>query len=87
MFLYTLPAKISPRPSLEMLYPELNLYPNAERLKAVGLDAKSFGIAVDVLMDGRKISEYKEEGREKIDLILKAQESQITSPEELGWNK
>lgn len=76
-------VQISPRPSLEMLYPELNLYPNAERLKAVGLDAKSFGIAVDVLMDGRKISEYKEEGREKIDLILKAQESQITSPEEL----
>ena len=30
-----------------------------------------------------KISEYKEEGREKIDLILKTQQSQITSPEEL----
>ncbi len=76
-------TQISPRPSLEMLYPEINLYPNGERLKAVGLDSRSFGIAVDVLMDGKKISEYKEEGREKIDLILKTQESQITSPEEL----
>lgn len=76
-------TQISPRPSLEILYPEINLYPNNERLKAVGLDAQSFGITIDVLMDGRKISEYKEEGREKIDLILKTQQSQITSPEEL----
>ncbi|WP_104722084.1 efflux RND transporter permease subunit [Helicobacter mesocricetorum] len=72
-----------PFPSLELLYPEFNLYPNNDRLKAVGLDARSFGIALDVLMDGRKISEYKEEGRENIDLILKTQQSQITSPEEL----
>lgn len=76
-------TQIIPRPSLELLFPELNLYPNSDRLKAVGLDARSFGIAIDVLIDGRKISEYKEEGREKIDLVLKTQESQITSPEEL----
>lgn len=64
-------TQISPRPSLEILYPEINLYPNNERLKAVGLDAQSFGITIDVLMDGRKISEYKEEGREKLILYLK----------------
>ncbi|CAM2929393.1 efflux RND transporter permease subunit [Helicobacter burdigaliensis] len=76
-------VQVSPRPSLEILYPELNLYPNYERLSAVGFDATSFGIMLDTLMDGRKISEYKEEGREKIDLILKAKDTEITSPEEL----
>ena len=70
-------------PSLEMLYPELNLYPNLERLSAVGLNASSFGVALDVLLDGRKISEFKEEGREKIDLVLKSKNGEIYSPEEL----
>ncbi|TLD80614.1 efflux RND transporter permease subunit [Helicobacter sp. MIT 11-5569] len=71
------------RPSLEILYPELNLYPNLERISAVGLDVNSFGVALDVLLDGRKIAEYKEEGREKIDLVLKSQNGAIYSPEEL----
>lgn len=71
------------RPSLDMLYPELNLYPNLERISAVGLDTYSFGVALDVLLDGRKVSEYKEEGREKIDLVLKSQNGAIYSPEEL----
>lgn len=71
------------RPSLEMLYPELNLYPNLERISAVGLDVNAFSVALDVLLDGRKIGEFKEEGREKIDLVLKSQNSAIYSPEEL----
>lgn len=71
------------RPSLELLYPELNLYPNLERISAVGLDVNSFGVALDVLLDGRKIGEFKEEGREKIDLVLKSQNGAIYSPEEL----
>lgn len=71
------------RPSLDMLYPELNLYPNLERISAVGLDTYSFGVALDVLLDGRKVSEYKEEGKEKIDLVLKSQNGAIYSPEEL----
>ncbi|MDE5592288.1 MAG: efflux RND transporter permease subunit, partial [Helicobacter sp.] len=76
-------TQIIPRPSLELLYPEINLYPNSDKLKTVGLDARSFGIIIDVLMGGRKISEYKEEGREKIDLILKVKDFQINSPEDL----
>ena len=75
--------QILARPSLDMLYPELNLYPNLERISAVGLDTLSFGVALDVLLDGRKVSEYKEEGREKIDLVLKSQNGAIYSPEEL----
>ncbi len=75
--------QIRERPSLEILYPELNLYPKLDRLSAAGLDTQSFGIALDVLLDGRKIAEYKEEGREKIDLVLRSQNGEIYSPEEL----
>jgi HAE1 family hydrophobic/amphiphilic exporter-1 len=34
-------------------------------------------------MDGRKIGEFKEEGKKKIDLVVKASESDITTPEDL----
>lgn len=69
-------------PSLELTYPELNFYPDSDRLKSVGLTPTSFGIALDVLMEGRKMAEYKEEGREKIDMVLKMSEESPT-PEAL----
>lgn len=72
-------------PSLEILQPELNLYPNKERIAALGFSSASFGIMLDTLLDGRKIAEYKEEGREKIDLILRSIDEQITSPESLSF--
>jgi HAE1 family hydrophobic/amphiphilic exporter-1 len=34
-------------------------------------------------MDGRKIGDFKEEGKKKIDLIIKASESEIRTPEDL----
>jgi HAE1 family hydrophobic/amphiphilic exporter-1 len=40
-------------------------------------------MTLDVLMDGRKIGEFKEEGRKKIDLILKTSDSNIKTPEDL----
>ncbi len=76
-------AQIRPRPSLELLYPEVRLIPDRDRLRASGISAGEFGIAIDVLMDGRKIGEFKEEGKKKIDLILKAAESDIRTPEDL----
>jgi len=76
-------AQIRPRPSLELLYPEVRFIPDREQLSASGLSAGEFGVALDVLMDGRKIGEFKEEGKKKIDLILKAAESDIRTPEDL----
>ncbi len=70
-------------PGLEILYPEINFYPINERLKTVGMSAREFGITLDVLMNGRKIAEYKEEGRDKINLVLKAKTEHLKSPEEL----
>jgi HAE1 family hydrophobic/amphiphilic exporter-1 len=76
-------AQIRPEPSIELLFPEVKIIPNHERLNAVDLDARALGIIADVLMDGRKISEFKVDGKKKIDLILKADQTDITTPEEL----
>ncbi|MGD9076639.1 MAG: efflux RND transporter permease subunit [Desulfobacteraceae bacterium] len=76
-------AQIRPLPSLELLYPEVKLKPIRDRLKAAGMSARDLGIAIDVLMDGRKIGDFKQEGEKKIDLVLKASEENISTPEEL----
>jgi len=76
-------AQIRPIPSLELTYPEVNLIPRRDRLRASGMNAREFGVALDVLMDGRKIGDFKEEGKKKIDLIMKASESEIRTPEDL----
>jgi HAE1 family hydrophobic/amphiphilic exporter-1 len=76
-------VQIRPVPSLELLFPEVRLIPIRDRLKASGMNARDFGLAVDVLMDGRKIGDFKPEGQKKIDLILRASGEDISTPEEL----
>ena len=76
-------AQIRPVPSIELLYPEIRLDPDRERIKAAGLTTADFGLSIDVLMDGRKIGDFKQEGEKKIDLILKASEADVSTPEEL----
>lgn len=76
-------AQIRPVPSIELLYPEVRFVPDRDRVKAAGLTAEEFGRAIDVLMDGRRIGDFKQEGEKKIDLILKASEKDVTTPEEL----
>ncbi|MGD2270316.1 MAG: efflux RND transporter permease subunit [Desulfobacterales bacterium] len=76
-------AQIRPVPSFDLLFPEVRLIPVRDRLKASGMTARDFGLAVDVLMDGRKIGEFKPEGQKKIDLILRASEEDIPTPEAL----
>ncbi len=76
-------AQIRPEPSIELLFPEVKIIPDHERLKVLGLDARSLGIIADVLMDGRKISEFKEDGKKKINLVLKADQKDILTPEDL----
>ena len=76
-------AQIRPKPSLELLYPEVRIIPDRERLKSAGLSARELGLYLDVLMDGRKIGDFKEEGKKKIDLVLKALEVDYDTPEEL----
>jgi HAE1 family hydrophobic/amphiphilic exporter-1 len=76
-------SQIRPVPSLELLYPEVRIIPDRDRLKAAGMSSGDLGVALDVLMDGRKIGEFKKEGEKKIDLVLEASGREISTPEEL----
>jgi len=76
-------AQVRPVPSIELLYPEVKIVPTRDRIRAAGMSASDLGIALDVLNDGRKIGEFKQAGEKTIDLILKASEKDISTPEEL----
>ncbi|WP_421901068.1 efflux RND transporter permease subunit [Maridesulfovibrio sp.] len=76
-------GQVRPIPSLEMLYPEVRIVPERDRLRAAGMSSQELGEALDVLMDGRKIGDFKEEGKKKIDLKLMASEKRVGTPEDL----
>jgi len=76
-------VQVRPVPSIELLYPEINIIPERDRLRAAEMSASDLGIRLDVLMDGRKVGEFKQEGQKKIDLVLKASDKDFSTPEEL----
>ncbi|MBN1829243.1 MAG: efflux RND transporter permease subunit [Deltaproteobacteria bacterium] len=76
-------TQVRPVPSLELLFPEVAIVPDRESLKAAGMSAGELGVAIDVLMDGRKIGEFKREGQKKVDLILKGADVDSATPEAL----
>ena len=76
-------TQVRPVPSLEDSYPEVKIIPNREKLAANGLSAQELGVYVDILMDGRKIEEYRPEGIKQVDLVLKGQPSFGSSPEDI----
>ncbi|KKM25687.1 hypothetical protein LCGC14_1592480, partial [marine sediment metagenome] len=75
--------QVRPIPSIELIYPEVRILPDRDRLKANGMSTLDLGITLDVLMDGRDIGDFKQEGRKKIDLVLKAGAEDIATPEDL----
>jgi len=77
-------SQIRPIPSLEVSYPEMNFVPNRDRLKSVGMSTDSLGKAVDIIMDGRKVSEYREPGMSDIDLVVKNIDTDKLTPEGIG---
>ena len=76
-------AQVRPVPSLELLYPEVRFLPERDRVRAAGMSTQDLGLAIDVILDGRKIGDFKEEGKKKIDLVLKGSPRDVTTPEEL----
>jgi len=76
-------AQVRPIPSIELLYPEIRIKPNQDALKALGMSSLDLGNTIDVLMSGRKISDFEQDGKKKIDLVLKASEEQIQTPEDI----
>ncbi|NOQ67001.1 MAG: MMPL family transporter [Desulfobacterales bacterium] len=76
-------TQVRPVPSIELSYPEVKIVPNRERLKANNMSTADLGITLDVLMDGRIIGDFKQEGRKTIDLVLKTADDSIKTPEAL----
>lgn len=76
-------SQVRPVPSVELLYPEVKISPNQDALKALGMTSNELGITVDVLMSGRKVGDFEQDGKKKIDLILKADDTLIQTPEDI----
>jgi hydrophobic/amphiphilic exporter-1 (mainly G- bacteria), HAE1 family len=76
-------SQVRPVPSLEISYPEISLIPDKERLAANGLTEADLGLYVDVLMDGRKIDEFRPDGVKQIDLILRGAAEDFRTPEDI----
>ena len=76
-------SQVRPIPSIELLYPEIRIKPDRDALKSVGMSSTDLGIVVDVLMNGRKIGDFEQDGKKKIDLIIKADSSQIQTPQDI----
>jgi HAE1 family hydrophobic/amphiphilic exporter-1 len=77
-------ANVRPDPSPENSYPEANFIPDRSKLLANGLNEHKLGLAVDVIMDGRKIGEFKPEQAKKIDLVLRSDQADIKVPEDVA---
>lgn len=76
-------GQIRPIPSLETSYPEIRVIPNKERLAASGMTERDLGVYVDILMDGRKIDEYRPEGTKQVDLVVKGENDSFATPENI----
>ena len=76
-------SQVRPVPSFETSYPEIRVVANKERLAANGLTERDLGVYVDVLMDGRKISEFRPEGVKQVDMVLKGNEDIYDTPERI----
>ncbi len=76
-------SQVRPVPSLETSYPEIQVIPNKEKLAASGMTGRDLGTYVDILMDGRKIDDYRPEGSKQKDLVLTGREAAFSSPENI----
>ncbi|AGF79403.1 cation/multidrug efflux pump [Desulfocapsa sulfexigens DSM 10523] len=76
-------SQVRPVPSLEVSYPEIQVLPNKEKLAASGMTEYDLGTYIDILMDGRKIDEFRPEGSKQKDLILTGRETRFSSPENI----
>lgn len=68
--------------SFALANPELQVYPDRERLADLGLTSQDVANSVETVLEGTRASYYREGGRE-YQLILKAREGQILHPDAL----
>jgi HAE1 family hydrophobic/amphiphilic exporter-1 len=76
-------AQVRPVPSIELLFNEVRIIPNRDILMANNLNSSSLGTTIDVYMNGRQIGDFEEDGKKKIDLILKGSDATFKTPEDI----
>ncbi|WP_163337635.1 efflux RND transporter permease subunit [Desulfopila sp. IMCC35008] len=76
-------SQVRPVPSFETSYPEIRIVPNKEKLAANGLNEKDLGVYVDILMDGRKVDDFRPEGVKQMDLVVKGLDALYDTPEKI----
>ncbi len=67
-------AQAFPRPSLDLDNPEVRVSTHRRRAAELGISNRELGFTVSALVDGAKVSDYRNDGRE-IDLKVMAEES------------
>lgn len=76
-------AQVRPVPSIELLFNEVRIIPNRDILMANNMSSTTLGTTIDVYMNGRKIGDFEQEGKKKIDLILKGGDDNFKTPEDI----
>jgi HAE1 family hydrophobic/amphiphilic exporter-1 len=76
-------VQVRPRPSLDMLFPEITFTPNSSRLKDSGLNPEYLGRAIDAYVDGRQVGEFRDEILGNIDLLVTADRSRLLNPNDI----
>ena len=76
-------SQVRPIPSVELIYPEVKIKANNDALRALNMSARDLGIVIDVVMDGRVIGDFEQDGKKKIDLVFKANEKNIQTPQDI----
>ncbi len=76
-------SQVRPVPSFETSYPEIRVVANKEKLAANGLTERDLGVYVDVLMDGRKVDDFRPEGVKQVDLVVKGSDALYDTPEKI----
>ncbi|HFU75159.1 MAG TPA: efflux RND transporter permease subunit, partial [Arcobacter sp.] len=76
-------AQVRPVPSIELLFNEVRITPNRDILKANNMSSAQLGTTIDVLMNGRQIGDFEQEGKKKLDLILKGSDTTFSTPEDI----
>ncbi|MDR2401070.1 MAG: efflux RND transporter permease subunit [Deferribacteraceae bacterium] len=76
-------VQVRPRPSLDMLFPEITFTPNSSRLKDSGLNPEYLGRAIDAYVDGRQVGEFRDEILGNIDLLVIADRNRLLNPDDI----
>ncbi len=75
-------AQIRPIPALDQGNPEVRVVPDRDRTSEAGLNAQDLGTMVDVLLDGKKASDFRYEGQ-KIDLTVMGEPGMVNRTQDL----